>query len=52
MQLIKEHGEGTQVTLELKDQKIACVIKNVDYDSMKKDYGWISRHWSRERAYP
>ena len=36
MQLIKEHGEGTQVTLELKDQKIACVIKNVDYDSMKK----------------
>ena len=36
LQLIKEHGEGTQVTLELKDQKIACVIKNVDYDSMKK----------------
>lgn len=25
MQLIKEHGEGTRVTLELKDQKIACV---------------------------
>ena len=36
LQLIKEHGEGTQVTLELKDQKIACIIKNVDYDSMKK----------------
>lgn len=36
LRFIKEHGEGSQVLLQLEGKEIPAVVKNLDYDSMKK----------------
>lgn len=36
MHLIKEHKEGSQVTLEIGSDKTSAIVKNLDFDPMKR----------------
>lgn len=37
LRFIKEHKEGSQVILEIENKKTSAIVKNIDYDPMKRE---------------